>query len=169
MATSVTSFDPGAGEWKDDLQDGLGTCQWVGGVEYRGSWKAGARHGQGVLQRLDGYTYDGEWAQDLCHGTGSCRSDDGSRQVLPYHSTHGHKCFQPSLLQSGCNQAVHMEVWQAQRMSAIMESCVISLFPLVTGTYLCRQRPSWHLYAISLHAVSDHRISDTSSIWPQFF
>ena len=104
MATSVTLLKPRAGEWKDDLQDGLGTCQWVGGVEYRGSWKAGARHGQGVLKRPDGYTYDGEWAQNSCHGTGSCRSDDGSRRESPYHSTPGHMCINQSLLQSGCTK-----------------------------------------------------------------
>ena len=69
-----------AGEWKEDLQDGLGTCQWVDGAEYRGSWKAGARHGRGVLSRPDGYAYDGEWAEDICHGNGSCHCEDGSRQ-----------------------------------------------------------------------------------------
>ena len=69
-----------AGEWKEDLQDGLGTCQWVDGTEYRGSWKAGAHCGRGVLSRPDGYTYDGEWAEDICHGTGLCSCEDGSRQ-----------------------------------------------------------------------------------------
>jgi 1-phosphatidylinositol-4-phosphate 5-kinase len=71
----------GAGEWRDDVQEGLGTCVWADGSEFRGAWKTGVRHGRGVSSR-PGYTYDGEWADNNFHGTGTCRFEDGSRYLL---------------------------------------------------------------------------------------
>ena len=68
-----------AGEWAQDLQEGLGTCQYMDGTEYRGRWKGGLRHGRGVFIRPGGYAYDGDWAEDCPHGTGSCRLEDGTR------------------------------------------------------------------------------------------
>lgn len=99
-----------AGEWKEDLQDGLGTCQWVDGAEYRGSWKAGARHGRGVLSRPDGYTYDGEWAEDIFHGSGLCLSEDGSR-----HGSLGSRTFRSE--QEGCVKPECLELMLAQTTS----------------------------------------------------
>ena len=65
------------------MQEGLGTCVWADGSEFRGAWKAGVRHGRGVLSRPDGYSYDGEWADSNPHGTGTCRFEDGSRCLVP--------------------------------------------------------------------------------------
>ena len=76
----------GAGEWAQDLQDGLGTCQYIDGTEHKGRWKAGARHGRGAFTRPGGYAYDGDWAEDCPHGAGSCRFEDGARHSHPPHS-----------------------------------------------------------------------------------
>ena len=72
----------GAGEWAQDLQEGLGTCQYMDGTKYRGRWKGGLRHGRGAFTRPGGYAYDGDWAEDCPHGTGSCRFEDGARHLL---------------------------------------------------------------------------------------
>ena len=73
----------GAGEWAQDLQEGLGTCQYMDGTEYKGRWKGGLRHGRGAFTRPGGYAYDGDWAEDCPHGIGSCRFEDGSRHSPP--------------------------------------------------------------------------------------
>ena len=92
----------GAGEWAHDLQDGLGTCQYMDGTEYRGRWKAGARHGRGVFTRPGGYAYDGNWSEDCPHGAGSCRFEDGTRHS---HPTQSSKSFLSSALPSQVSTA----------------------------------------------------------------
>ena len=39
----------GAGEWAQDLQEGLGTCQYMDGTVYRSDWKARIRLSRGCL------------------------------------------------------------------------------------------------------------------------
>ena len=73
----------GAGEWAQDLQEGLGTCQHMDGTEYKGRWKGGLRHGRGAFTRPGGYAYDGDWAEDCPHGTGTCHFEDGARHSPP--------------------------------------------------------------------------------------
>lgn len=74
------------GEWKEDLQNGLGTYYWFDGkIEYKiikniykGNWLNGQRHGFGSLFHSNGCRYEGYFQHNKKHGYGLAMDDNGN-------------------------------------------------------------------------------------------
>lgn len=69
------------GEWKDDLQHGVGKYISPSGKVYEGDFVEGQRTGKGVCVYPDGSKYDGEWEADNWNGTGELTQEDGTKYI----------------------------------------------------------------------------------------
>jgi hypothetical protein len=49
------------GEYRNGVQDGIGTETLPNGDHYNGDWRLGKYHGEGVLNKADGTRYEGIW------------------------------------------------------------------------------------------------------------
>lgn len=56
------------GEWKDSLQDGMGTQHMYNDTWYQGQWKQGKPHGQGKVKTLEGKVFSGTWNEGVFVG-----------------------------------------------------------------------------------------------------
>jgi len=57
-------FNFWTGQWKDDLQDGIGIETWADGSQYEGQYKDTKKSGKGIYTWSDGSKYDGQWSDN---------------------------------------------------------------------------------------------------------
>jgi hypothetical protein len=65
------------GDWRDDLQDGVGEWTSAQGDRYVGEYRFGKREGKGVMTYANRMEYDGEWLADRPSGNGKFRFQNG--------------------------------------------------------------------------------------------
>ena len=65
------------GEWKNDIQDGIGTETWEDGSMYIGEFKMGEKTGEGKFIYKDGSYYVGSFLNNNFHGKGKYIWADG--------------------------------------------------------------------------------------------
>lgn len=58
------------GEFKEDLKNGKGICEWSSGSKYEGDFVNDERHGKGKMTWRDGTVYEGQWAKGQQNGKG---------------------------------------------------------------------------------------------------
>ena len=68
-----------AGEWKLDLQAGVGMEVTHERDKYAGEWNLNRRNGVGTMVRTDGIRYSGEWKNGKMHGVGVLFYPNGER------------------------------------------------------------------------------------------
>ena len=60
-----------AGEWGDDVRNGVGTYIYLNGDSYEGDWSNNLRHGQGAYTYAEsGAKYVGGWVNGRREGVG---------------------------------------------------------------------------------------------------
>jgi len=60
-----------AGNWKNDMKDGIGVYFYPDGSRYEGSWSQDMRSGRGTLYYPNGDVYTGSWSLDKQNGFGT--------------------------------------------------------------------------------------------------
>jgi hypothetical protein len=65
------------GEFKGDLPNGTGKCNYANGKIYEGQYKDGKRHGKGKFTYANGGTYEGEFKGGRIHGIGILKYANG--------------------------------------------------------------------------------------------
>mmetsp|Transcript_39533 Transcript_39533/g.60362 ORF Transcript_39533/g.60362 Transcript_39533/m.60362 type:complete len:217 (+) Transcript_39533:1125-1775(+) len=65
------------GGYADGKKNGIGTYQWNEGLSYAGEWKDNKINGIGIHKWMDGRTYQGEWEENNMHGLGIYLWADG--------------------------------------------------------------------------------------------
>lgn len=66
------------GSWKEGVYEGSGSYSWSNGNTYIGNWKGGKMCGRGVMKWENGDRFDGFWLNGFRHGSGCYRFADGS-------------------------------------------------------------------------------------------
>ena len=75
-----------AGEWKLDLQAGVGIEVTHEKEKYAGEWSLNRRNGVGTMVRTDGIRYSGEWKNGKMHGVGVLYYPNGERLCARFTS-----------------------------------------------------------------------------------
>ena len=75
-----------AGEWKLDLQAGVGIEVTHEKEKYAGEWSLNRRNGVGTMVRTDGIRYSGEWKNGKMHGVGVLYYPNGERLCARFAS-----------------------------------------------------------------------------------
>lgn len=66
------------GQFKDDFIEGIGEMKYHNGDEYIGQWENNKKHGLGVFTWSDGSRYNGEFLNGKMEGYGLCYDSNGN-------------------------------------------------------------------------------------------
>lgn len=68
--TNLTLSSSRAGEFRENVPNGMGTLKTPDGASYIGMWVDGSKHGRGRYRWPSGKVYEGDWKDGLQHGYG---------------------------------------------------------------------------------------------------